>query len=161
MATEEFERWKADEAAAYLSRVKGAQARVKSLADEMVDIYEEIAGLKAIDYTKDRVDGGAISYLLEQMLDDKDQRLHDCQRQAHDLECLLRRVTYILDKMDDQFHASILERHYVNGIGWRTVAIDAGYAEASIFDIRIIALNGFYDCMFAQDSEIPDALESS
>lgn len=154
----EYERWKADEAAAYLSRVKGAQARIQSLADTMADIYDEIAGIKAVDYSTERVDGGAVSYLLEQMLDDKQQRLDECQSQAHDMECKVRRVTYILGKMDDQLHASILEAHYINGKEWHMVAKAVNYGIDNIFKIRVQALIGFYDCMFENDSDIPEAV---
>lgn len=43
MATE-FELWKAEEAEACLSRVKGAQSRIQSLAEQIADLYEEIEG---------------------------------------------------------------------------------------------------------------------
>lgn len=159
MATE-YERWKADEAAAYLSHVKGAQARIQTLADTIADLYDEIAGIKAVDYSQDRVDGGVVSYLLEQMLDDKQQRMDQCQTQAHDMECRVRRVTYILGRMDDQFHASILEAHYVNGDDWHTVAERANYSTQHIFRIRFDALLGFYDCMFERETDIPNAIET-
>lgn len=154
----EYERWKVDEAATYLSQIKGAQSRIQTLADTIADIYNEIAGIKAMDYSNDRVGGGAVSYLLEQMLDDKDQRMKECQQQAHEMECRVRRVTYILGKMDDQFHASILEAHYINGNEWHIVAKSTNYSVDNIFKIRINALMEFYDCMFDNETEIPSAI---
>lgn len=154
----EYERWKAEEAAAYLSAVKGAQARIRSLADTMADIYAEMEGIRAVDYSTERVDGGAVSYLLEQMLDDKQQRLDECQGQAHEMECRIRRATYVLGRMEDQLHASILEAHYINGHEWHHVAKSVNYGIDNIFKIRVQALIGFYDCMFESDAEIPGAV---
>lgn len=158
--TPEQELWRTSEAADYLSKVKGAQFRIQSLADQIADIYEEIAGIKAVDYSVDRVDGGCPAYIIEAMLDDKDERMKECQRQAHDLECLVRRVDYILGRMDDQLHASILEMHYVNGKPWDEIAEAVSYSSQHIYRLRFDALLCFYDCMFEKDTEIPDALES-
>lgn len=158
---DEYERWKASEAAAYLSKVKGAQARIQTLADTIADLYEEIAGIKAVDYSADRVAGGAISYLLEQMLDDKQQRMEACQQQAHEMECRVRRVTFLLGRMDDQFHASILEAHYVNGMDWNSIAEMVNYGTTRLFEIRFMALVEFHECMGMDATQIPDALETA
>ena len=155
MATDS-EAWRASEAHAYLCKARGAQRRIQTLADTIADLYDEIAGIKAVDYSVDRVDGGKPSDFIEQMLDDKDARMRECQEQAHDCECMLRRITYCLGKMSDQLYASILEDHYINGNEWYIVAEHANYSLRNIHNIRFMALLDYYDCM--TDNDIPSAI---
>ena len=159
MATES-ELWRADAAHRYLCKARGAQRRIQTLADTIADLYEEMAAIKAVDYSVDRVDGGAPSDMLERMLDDKDRRMQECQDQAHQQEALLHRITYILGKMDDQLYASVLEDYYINGHEWYLVAEHHHYSTQHIHRIRFMALLEFHDCMFDEDAEIPDALGS-
>lgn len=156
MPTDEFLQWKASEAHSYLSRARGAQARIQTLAATIADIYEEIIGIKAVDYSGERVSGGLPSEILEQMLDDKQQRQAECQAQAHEAECLLRRIAYCLGKMDDQLYAAILEDHYINGNEWYVVAEHMNYSLRNIHNIRFMALLEYYDCMV--DNDIPSAI---
>lgn len=157
--TEDFDRYRADEAERHLSRIKGYRSRISTLADTIANLYADVENIKAVDYTLDRVAGGSPSEVLESMLDDKDARMVECQQQAHELECRVRRVMYVLGRMEDQFHASVLEAHYVNGEEWRAVAERVGYAEQHIYRIRFDALIGYYESM-GRDAEIPDALET-
>lgn len=159
MATES-ELWRASEAHAYLSKARGAQRRIQTLADTISDLYTEIAGLKAVDYSVDRVNGSFASDLLESMLDDKDERMKECQKQAHECECTLRRIVYILGKMDEQLYASVLEDYYINGNEWHIVAEHVNYSVQHLHRIRFVALLDFYDCMFEKDTEIPSAIDS-
>ena len=157
MATES-EAWRASEAHSYLCKARGAQRRIQTLADTIADIYAEIVSIKAVDYSIDRVDGGKPSEFVESMLDAKDARMQECQEQAHECECLLRRIVYVLGKMDDQLYASILEDHYINGNEWHVVAEHANYSVQHIHRIRFVALLDFYDCMLDKDAEIPSAI---
>lgn len=155
----EFEKWKVLEAQSYLKSVSGAQKRIRSLAETIAEIYLDIANIKAIDYSFDRTDGGATSDALVSLLSDKDERMKECQRQAHELECKVRRALYVFERMEDQTHASILESHYVNGKTWEETAEMTGYSIQSIHKMRETALLGFYEVMIDKDKvHIPNAI---
>lgn len=159
MALSEYERWKAMEAGAYLSRVAGARTRLRTLADAMADVYADMEGIRAIDYATAQVRGGMPSDALDAMLDAKEARLSECQRQAHELEALLARAMYCLGRMPDQGQAALLEARYINGRAWAEVAEGLGCSERHVFQVKPLALAAFYDSMMERDKPgIPPAI---
>lgn len=159
MATKEYDRWKAMEAERYLKAAAGAKARIKALAASIAGIYDEMEGIRAIDYSATAVAGGAAGDGLVKLLADKDERMRECHRQAHELECRVRRAQHALGRMADQRYAALLERRYLGGASWADAAEALGYTPHWAYKHRDGALVCLYDAMADRDKvDLPSAL---
>lgn len=157
--TDEYQQWLISQAHDYLTQVRGAQARINSLASSMAEIYIDIANIKAIDYSIEKTSGGEKKNLLVDFLNDKDERLREMQRQAHELELKVRRALYCLGKMEDQDLASILEEHYINRKSWQEISVVLSLTDRGIRRRKARALIAFYNELHPQDkTEIPESI---
>lgn len=151
--------WKMSEAESYLRRVRGAQHRIRTLTASISDIYCEIEGIKAIDYSSIRVTGGGSPDAMAALISEKDQRMRECQEKAHDLECEVRRAQLALSRMADQSYAALLECHYINGLSWIETARDLGYSVSHAHRLKEPALVAFHEVMPVRDKvELPSAI---
>lgn len=154
----EFEKFKASEAERYLRGIHGAKMRIKTLSVTIADIYEEMEGIRGVDYSSERVKGGVKGDALTRMIADKDERMQECQRQAHELECRVRRAEYVLNRMPDQRYAALLESRYLQGLSWKDAGAAIGYSDWWCYKWRDDAHIAFYDSMMEADKKLPDAI---
>lgn len=146
MADSEYERYKYDQARAYLEHVRSLSCRTQALRAE-VEAQRELAdGVRAMRYGE----GGAGRAGGDQMAETV-ARLQDLiadycaelsayvseQRAAHERVRLMERPE----------HAQAITAHYLLGRTWERVCVDMGYTWDGMMSLRRRAVTAFYDVM--------------
>lgn len=144
--TEEYERYKAAQAARWLEDIAQAYTRCETLR-AAIEFERSIAeGVQAVNYDgmpRARSSGDAMPNAVIRLQDacaEFDAELAafvDMQTDAHER----------LSRMPDAACAGCLERHYLLGHGWERVCVDMGYAWQGMMSLRKRALAMAYDVM--------------
>ena len=143
----EYERYKADRAAAYFKRVRSLSAKAAALRAEVDAQRAQADGLQGIDYAAMcgggspspdavpnaviRLQGAVDAYCAELCA------LVDAQREAHDVIHGAERPEY----------AAALSRYYLAGESWEEVCVAMGYTWDGMMKLRLRALSDAYDRM--------------
>lgn len=141
----EYERYKADRAAAYFKRVRSLSARAAALKAEIDAQRAQADGLRGIDYagmggsgppTPDAVPNAVIrlqsaieAYCTELCA------LTDAQMEAH----------AVIHGADRPEYAAALSRYYLAGESWEQVCVAMGYTWDGMMKLRLRALSDAYD----------------
>lgn len=146
MAETEYERYKYDQARAYLEHVRALSCRTSALRAE-VEAQRELAdGVRAMRYG----DGGGGGAEPDRMADTV-ARLQELiagycvelsayvseQQAAHERVKLMERPE----------HAQAITSHYLLGRTWERVCVDMGYTWDGMMSMRKRAVTAFYDVM--------------
>ena len=130
MAETEFERYKYDQARAYLEHVRALSCRAQALRAE-VEAQRELAdGVRAMRYGEGGGDGveGYCSELAGYVAEQ--DRAHACVR-----------------LMERPEHVQAITGRYLLGRSWERVCVDMGYTWDGMMKLRRRAVTEFYDVM--------------
>lgn len=142
--TDEFESWKAQEASAYLNKVRRSSLDVRRIQDE-IEVQRSI--LPSLDYTREKIkkspkpDALEIAALnLMELIEEYCTELSeyiDLQHEAHEA----------IQQMKDARHRAVLTLYYVNGHSWETVGKILHYETQTVKNYRGEALPYFWEVM--------------
>lgn len=144
--TEEYERYKAAQAARWLEHVAKVGRRLRALQDEIDAQRASAEGVQAVSYDgmpRSQSDGQALPNavaMLQELVADyliEAAEYAEVQREAH--ECLR--------KIDDPACSECLTRHYLLGASWEQCCVKMGYAYDGMMKLRRRALADAYDFM--------------
>ena len=142
----EFEEWKAEQAAAWLDHVRGLAHDVARLKDK-VDILRSLALPAGVDYARPVVSAppnvDAIPNAVARLLDsigDYCSTLDLYVAEAHD-------ANERLATLADWRYRDVLIRYYADGMSWREVGAAVGYVPDYCRELRDAALPLVYDVM--------------
>lgn len=146
--TDEFQQYCISVAEEFLKRVRGLTLRQASAHDAINQQIAILDGLKAIDYSVSQISGGSShdSRLVE-VIEKIDGMVSQYRAMVDDWQTAIGHAKDILARMDDQLYASVLERYYLSGHTWRSIAASMGYSVDNIYKIRPYALVAFYAAM--------------
>lgn len=149
LAGTEYERYKYDQARAYLEHVRSLSCRTQALRGE-VEAQRELAdGVRAMGYGEggggSAGDGRMAETVarLQELVDDYCAELSAYvseQQEAHERVGL----------MDRPEHAQAITGYYLLGRTWERVRVDMGYTWEGMMSLRRRAVAAFYDVMPAE-----------
>ena len=148
----EFDSWKAQEAAAYLNRVRKTLLDIQRLQDE-IDVQYSLLP-PGLDYTRDRVKTPLRPDGVERAV----MRIFDLiETYASELsECVEQRLMAVraIDKLEDVRYKAVLTMYYVNGHSWEEIGTKPdgrpgllSYSVQYCKELRAEALPLFWDVM--------------
>lgn len=146
MAETEFERYKYDQARAYLEHVRALSCRTQALRAE-VEAQRELAdGVRAMRYGEPGAGRAGDDRMAETVARLQDLMAGYCvelsgyvaeQQAAHGCVKLMERPE----------HAQAITAHYLLGRAWERVCVDMGYTWDGMMSLRRRAVIAFYDVM--------------
>lgn len=146
MAETEYERYKYDQARAYLEHVRALSCRTQALRAE-VDAQRELAdGVKAMRYGEVGGGGADGDRMAETVARLQELVRGYCaelsvyvseQQAAHERVKLMERPE----------HAQAITGYYLLGRTWERVCVDMGYTWDGMMSLRRRAVSAFYDVM--------------
>lgn len=143
---EEYERYRIDQAHAYLERIRKSGEDCAGIRQQVEDARERAAGLKGIDYSAVKVSTSSTA-----TLDDAVARIFDSISEyvtaLAGYEDERHTATIALDRMDDATEAKVLRLRYLCGWEWERVCVDMHYSWQGMMSLRRRALCSFYDYM--------------
>ena len=145
--TEEFERYRYEQARAWLEHVRGIGIEVERLQGLVESERAQLDGLKGIDYTVERVDGSREMPDLADLVD----RIFDHIREyAASLSAYTderRKAAMALEGLADPKERLALSMHYLMGETWAEVCSRMGYSKQRMMEIRREGVAHAYDVM--------------
>lgn len=149
----EFDSWKAQEASAYLNRVRRSSLDVRRIQDE-IEVQRSI--LPSLDYTRDKIRKSPKPDALEvaalNVLDLIEQFTTELAEYAE----LQFEAYQAIKQMEDARHRAVLALYYLDGHSWETVGEKLGYSTIWAKQLRAEALPLFWEVMPKTDkTQIP------
>ena len=124
----EYRRYLAAQSRRYMEHVAGIRSRVRSLEAQIAEAEETAAGVRGVDYTRDRISRQIAVDAVPQAvakLDELGSRLADAAAEyADELEAAGAALMQV-----EPLLAELLTYRYMRGMRWAEVALRMGYDE--------------------------------
>ncbi len=104
-----------------LERLREMDIEIRRLERDIVEIKSKLYTLKAIDYSKDRISGGKLNDLGDQVACVED-KLADARNKWNDLMAYRDRVDKLIDQIEQCEYRALLHERYINCGSWEQVA---------------------------------------
>lgn len=145
--TEEFDKYKRRQAAAWLESVAKLREHCAALQTEIDDVRQSASGLSGMDYSAPAVSKSPSADSIPNAVVRIQSLISDyCTELASSLE-ERKKAHDALARMEDKAHASALRRHYLAGQPWELVCVEMGYSWDGMMKLRRRALVEAYDVM--------------
>ena len=144
--TEEYERYKAAQAARWLEHVAKLRRKIASIKDEIDEARAMADGVQAVCYDGMPRSAGAGDGMERAVISLQDMIARfttelaeyvEARQDAHDR----------LQTIDDPLYAECLTKHYILGWKWERVCVKMDYAYDGMMKLRRRALAEAYDVM--------------
>lgn len=135
----------------YLKQIRDDNFKLKALEDRIVELKNDMYRIKAIDYDKDRVDGGSPVDIADK-LGAVQQLMEEANSKWDALINNKRYAQAIIFEIKDSRYQAILEERYINMRSWGFIARRIGYAESQTYLLHQKSINVF-DRIFKERSE--------
>ena len=144
---EELARYRADQAHAYLERIRRLGegcAAMKSMVD---DARERADGIRGIDYSAIRVQTSPTDDRMAKAMDEIRERIRDYVTVLAEYESERKQANDALLRMDDFTEATALRLRYILGWQWERICTEMHYTWDGMMSLRRRALSDYYDVM--------------
>lgn len=144
---EEYRQYRADQAHAYLERIRKMGEDCAALQQEVDDARERADGIKGIDYSRDRVD---VSPTDDGMLNAVELIRGAIREYAVKLAELLderKAASDALNAMEDFTEAKALRLRYICCRDWESVCVEMHYSWDGMMKLRRRALSSYWEVM--------------
>ena len=156
---DEYRRYRIEQAAAYLERIREMRRRTRTLEAEVAELRADAEGLGAMDYTRERVKTSPPGDRMAEVAGRLFERLDEFADEYEEFVAERERARSCMRKLADHDHYEVLVRRYLNGEAYRAIAEAMGYELVTIYKKRLDALDAFYDVMpYNERDPLPPAL---
>ena len=154
----ELERYRREQSAAYLRRVRDAKRHIASLNAEVDELRALASGLAGIDYSRDNVSTSppadtvpdAVINLMD-LIEERVGMVRDYTRMMGECGRALAELGGV--------HADVLRYRYVCDYQWERISSVTHYSEQWLYELHNQALVSFYDFMPTYERDpIPRAI---
>ena len=129
----------------YLSQIGLMKVRIEQRQREANEIRELAMSTGAIDYSKEKVDGGKFSNVQEEMIVKYSDMLEEIDGKIHDMKNLQHKIIGEIQALENENHVKILELIYVDGKRLNQVAMEMGFSVSYVKHMHVKALLVFYN----------------
>lgn len=144
---DELDRYHYEQALAYLNYVKKLNDRVNAKQDAIEDFRGKLTCIRGMDYAADNVQvqsrGDAIPEGVAKLLD----MIAECTALIAEYADEHRRAMRVLSKLSRYEYEQLLEKHYLRGKDWGTVAKEMNYSYDHVMSMRRAAVTEVYEHM--------------
>ena len=146
----ELERYHYEQALNYLNHVKELNDRVNAKQDAIEDYRGKLTCIRGMNYSDVNVQaqssGDAIPEGIAKLLD----MIAECTSLIAEYADEQRRAMRVLAKLSRHEYEQLLEKHYLRGKDWGTVAKEMNYSYDHIMSMRRAAITEVYEFMPAE-----------
>ena len=156
---EEYERWRADQAHAYLERIRLMGDDCAGLQAQIEDAYARAEGMRGIDYAAIRVNVSPGADAIPNAVAELEGRIREYVGQLRDYEEQRHEASQAMMAMRDQNEARVLRLRYLLGRKWERICAETDYSWDGMMKLRRRALADYWDVMPREHrSQMPRAL---
>ncbi|WP_302943774.1 hypothetical protein [Acidaminococcus intestini] len=130
----------------YLYRIRNLKLEVEATKNELTELKASMDGVRAIDTTKDHVDGGKPVDMADVMgrIEAVKEKL---TRQLSELMTERDKAREIIDSMPESkwvsYYRYVLKERYLLGKSWEMIAVDMSYGYRNVLYLHGKALQEF------------------
>lgn len=127
----------------FLRRYQNNLACISRLEAKLVILDERITTIKSPNYSG--MPRGGVPITLEDLIADKDdleRRIKRLRRKSRDLK---ESVYEVIDSLEDPRYCEVLEAHFIDGLSFRDIAEEMGYAERHVRKLYARAIRSLSD----------------
>ena len=158
---DELQRYRIDQAHAYLERIRKMGEDCAGLQEQVDDAYSRASGVKGIDYSAIRVQTSVTDDAMVNAVASIKDRIRDYAIALSEYEDMRHDAFKAIQKMDDFTDAKALRYRYLCGWKWEKICTVMNYSWDGMMKIRRRALCSFYDFMpLSERDAIPSAMPS-
>lgn len=148
MMDEELQRYRIEQADAWLSKVRKTVAYSKKLEESVAIIKQRADNLRGMDYSRDSVKASPTPDAIPDAIILADEMRDTMQDISENARERVNQAARALASMDDPTEATCLMLYYVNACDtWERVCVDMHYTYDGMMKLRRRALNSAYDVM--------------
>jgi len=156
---DEFREYRIEQAGAWLDRIRRMGVKVRTLEGEIAELRADAEGLKALDYTRERVSmspsGDRMAEIAALVFDKLDEFTDEYGGYMFERE----RARSCIMRLPDERHAAVLVRRYLSGQLWKEISESMGYDLRTVYRLRADGLCELYDLMPPTERDpIPSAM---
>ena len=144
---EELQRYRIEQADAWLTKVRRLVAYEKALVEAARTQFEMADGLRGLDYSRIQVTTSPTPDAIPDAVIAHDEAGDSLASIAESAGERIRQAAEALAKMDDPTEAAALTLYYVACRKWEQVCVEMDYSWDGMMKLRRRALNSAYDVM--------------
>lgn len=143
----EFDEWKAEQARAYLQRIRRAGIECERLQAKIADEYAKAEGISGIDYSSDRIAKSANPDAIPNAVARIADLIREYTADLAGYEDERHQAYETLMSMPKRNEGAALTFHYVLGYDWPTVCEKMEYTKDGMDSLAKRALAHYWDYM--------------
>lgn len=128
----------------YLSQIGLMKVRIEQRQREANEIRELAMSTGAIDYSKEKVDGGKHSNIQEDMIVKYSDMLDEIDGKIHDMKNLQHKIIGEIQVLENKKYVRILDLIYVQHKNLRQISEVIGYSVSGVKKLHGRALMSFF-----------------
>lgn len=148
--TEEFEAWKAEQAAGWLSRIRRARGAYLVALGALEEAEAAAEGVEGIDYARQPVSSSCSGARVESMMPRIDAARARVAERRDELDAMAEDAMARLSCMPDGSLAVLLWSYYVRGLEWDEAGASLGWSHDQTMRRRRRALAMAFEVMPAE-----------
>lgn len=145
--TEEFEAWKAEQAACWLSRIRRARGAYLAALGALEEAEAAAEGVDGIDYSRQQVSSSCSCARMESMMPRIEAARARVSERRDELDAMADEAFARLSCMPDAALARLLWRYYVRGLEWDEAGASLGWSHDQTMRRRRRALAMAFEVM--------------
>lgn len=144
---EEYERYRAEQAHAYLERIRKMGEDCSALQAQIDDAYSRAEGVTGIDYSAVRVSTSLSADAIPDAIAGLVERIRDYVADLSAYESERHEASQAMMRMGNQTEARALSYRYLLGWKWEHICGEMGYSWDGMMQIRRRALSDYWEVM--------------
>lgn len=144
---EEYERYRMEQAHAYLERIRKMGEDCAGLRAQIDDAYYRAEGVRGIDYSKDMVSSSIYVDVIPDAVARLQEQIRDYVVALAAYEDERHEASGSLMRMGDQTEARVLRYRYLLGREWKDIWSEMGYSKQGMMKLRARALSDYWEVM--------------
>ncbi len=127
----------------YLSEVNDYRRILRSIELQMDEVFNEATQLRAITYDRDKVQTSPSSSHMDRCLIRLDELGNKYATNVIRYRAEIDKRARMIDMLPNPIHVQILRLRYINGLKWKSVAVETGYNFRHVTKLHGRALQEF------------------
>lgn len=150
---EELQRYRSEQAHAYLERIRRMGDDCAGLQEQVDDAYSRASGVKGIDYSDIRVKVSATDDAMVNAIESIKERIREYASALAEYEDMRHEAFKALQRMEDFTESKALRLRYLCGWKWERICTEMDYSWDGMMKLRRRALCSYYDFMPASERD--------
>ena len=156
---EELQRYRIEQAEAWLSKVRKLVAYEKSMRRAAETQFELADGLKGVDYSHEQVSSSPTADAIPNAVIAHEEAAASLVEIAESAKERIAQAAEAIDRMDDPTEAAALTLYYIACMKWEAVCVEMNYTWDGMMTLRRRALSHVYDVMpHSERDAVPPAI---